>query len=811
MVAIPSPLALLRKIFRPAGGKQEKQADKEGSIGLYGLSRVGKTVFLSVLFREAGRDLQSGRFRLKTRHQETLREMVRTRELLEGKSELKRPAFPPPTQVSRLFHFDAIVNKRRLFPFRTMDYKGEGLDWTRTSGSTETIEFLSSCQCLLFLYEPDEQMLDPSDAEVDVVEPERMRRIELFTSMIANLRKDRKVKLDMPIGLIITKADLLEGFQSLPEEHSVLLNRQLINKKFTDPKDFIDKVLRQPHIQENGPWRRQVKRILTALTLFWDDVLDAAPGFQVFFVSSTGGTKTIETENGQREVVPPPNFRPKGVLAPFYWVVDMLETRQRVRSLHRFAVRWILIPTALLQLVIGGFHIWMRYFDLPEKIGGLKRSTSGESIILEKDIRYRLFLPGIHRRLLNVQYARSAGLYLTELERRCKLPMDLKPVEETSTKDLTKYKQWPSRELRERVESASQRLRRETPSIANRIDEALAVVNGALLRSIEKTIERSGSLPAWQEDPEGKVKQFYEHFAPYPATSDFAVDLFKGIDKQTREKRIRSSFAQVQRLTRSGNLSDRARLETELAMLQTQLAQPTTAISPESQAWVNDVAALLRRVDTMSRAEAEEHESDFPLLLAIVPEGGQGSDAAGGGEGDMEFEALKESLSDWESDKVLYYTQGLQAANEYLRKTPDPTDAQALKHHRAVKKWVDKVKAWQSEGVRVAVKVTDGGGFPCVYEKRGGQYLGPHRIGQEPASDLEVLWILSSPPAGDSNGVRLYFSPGCDTPQPGNLGNREVVLGLKELLGGQKARVGNRGTEVAVELAGSDALPVFGQ
>lgn len=807
-MTIPSPLAVLRKIFKPSGGRAKTPADKEGSIGLYGLSKVGKTVFLSVLFREATLDAwRSGRFKLLTRHQETLREMVRNRELLEGRSELGRPAFPPPTQVSRLFHFDAIVGKRRLFPFRTMDYKGEGLDWTRTSGSTETIEFLSSCHCLLFLYEPDEQMLDRGGSDLDVAEPERMRRIELFTTMIANLRKsDRKVKLNMPIGLLITKADLLEGFNSLSEEDTILLNRRLINAKFTDPQDFIAKVLQQPHIQNNGPWQRQVRRILTGLTLFWDEVLNSAPIFQVFFVSSTGGTDTITNERGEQEVVPLPAFRPKGVLAPFHWVVDMLETRQRARAWHHFTIRWVLIPTLVLQVFLAGLHLWMHEIDLPRKENAIRNSPTGTTFDTEKKWPYGVFFPGIHKRLVSMKAARTVENYLLELFARSARPqLDPPPTDKVMVNRPSEYKTWPSQTLYTEIRA----FKKDVPELASNIDAALLRLDSTLRDAVYRTINKMRSSPLWKEDPIGRAKAVYDHFAlDGPAGNQLAADWYNGIKVKREETQIGELRAAVDQLARSQNVADRVKLQSKLEQLQGRLEGASESVMPpEERQRIAELSLLLANVDGMSEAEAKAHEDNYPIIAAIVA--ARSGEAAGGG--DPEYLDLKTWMDSDGEDPVLYYDEGSRRARAYLTNTSDRADAETVRNRGTVDRWLRDITRWQTNGLIVTVRVTQAGIFPKFFEMRGtgspsDQPRGPYSIGQ----DVEVLWTLSKPPLRGDKGVRLYFSPSGNRPSESDLGKRLVILGLRELLGGQPVSVGESGAIVKATLIGSGSLPVLG-
>ncbi len=816
-VAIPSPAGVVRKLFR---GQVATKPPKEdvGSIGLYGLSKAGKTVYLTMLFREASLDTQEpGRpkFKLQSRHLDTLKEMHHYRELLEGGSEIGRPAFPTSTTVTRLYRFDAIINRRYRYPFRTMDYKGEGLDVHHTSGTEETIEFLSSCHCLLFLYEPDEQMLDRHKEEADRAEPERRRRIELFTNMIANLRteKTHRVKLDMPIGLVITKADKLEGFHLLEERDTVLLKGSLANAKFTDANNFIERVLAQEHIRRHRPWHRQVRRILTGLTYFWDEILDSAPAFQVFFASSTGGTETIINDKGVEEVVPPAQLQPKGVLTPFHWVVDMLETRRRVKQINHVALRWILIPTLVLHLVMLGLTLWVLHERLGQDLQKMRTSPSGKSSYGETRKAYRLY-PGVRARLKAAAGATRIRNNLEVLFERSRgtLP-DAPPTDDDQA----------SKALRRQVEDdlkALGALPSMTPTVRE-VHTALAQLERDLNQAVHRTIQDQYRSPRFTGDKaEQKAQRLGEYYALQGDLGEEAADWLKVLRTGNVQVGADALYGEILRLVATTSVANQDLLRSKIKTLSGILDANPDLLSAAERSTLDEIQNALERVADMTAADAAGYRNRYPLIAAIVDdrlsanqEGGAANANPGGDPG---FLKLAAHLKAREPDLVAYYTDGMPRAQDYVQETGGSPDPSVQAGRAAASAWLEAIARWQNEGLSVRIRTEDLGSYRNFYQVLGvGDNVvfdGPFTVG----TDVEVRWRLGRPPADPTTGVRLYFSPSGDPPARDEQANvlrstLTVVLGLSELLGGKAVLVGARQTPVRFTLVGDDALPRLAQ
>ena len=816
---IPSPADLFRKIFPVSRDKDKTPKKTDGSIGLYGLSKAGKTVFLSVLFREAVADARaSRRFSLRTRHQETLREMLRNRDLLEGRSELGRPAFPPPTITQKLYHFDAILNRKHLYPFRTMDYKGEGLDWTRTSGSEETIEFLSGCDCLLFLYEPDEEMLNRGTDDVDILEPARFNRLQQFNTMIAKLRKDQGVKLNMPIALVITKADLLDGFDMISEQDTVLLGRQLLHAKFNDPETFIRRVLDQPHIKAHPPWARQVRKVLTALTLFWEEALHSAPTFQVFFVSATGGTEELKNERGEKEVVPPARLRPKGVLPPFFWVVDMVMTLRQVRILNRIAWRWLLPITFVLNL--GIFYLNYTTLDtfLRDQVAQAedairKGKFDGKGEFIRRNLKMQIFYRPLYNRWMTMDGAariRTDLLKLAAYGDETNLPEIAKADESTRA----------ASRLKTNIESELPKLKSDTPGLAADVEQTLASLDDELKQAIKATIR--GNASKWgPEKAAVYIQTFVRQYAISPGFEEDALRYYDDFVSGKIRDDLDNQVRQITLMAMGNDVTRRDPLTTNLDTFvqKAATAGPTYAAQVEK---VRNWQTMLSRVDNMSSQEAALHRADFPLLKALVdfrlengeaggPGSGGGVDGPSGGGSDAAYTELLDYLGEIDSSPSTYYSAGLQKARDYLRRTNGREEPSIAQNRAAANRWINAVDRWTRSGldvhIRVARNIPFQGYYEIVGEGDAPQVNGPFN----PGAEVKVKWQLETTTQGPGR-LRLYFSPLGKAPQPSEyeLLLREpytVRVGVAELLEGRPVMVGSAATPVTIEITDRSGLP----
>lgn len=822
---IPSPVQFFKKIFSPAKGKEgAAPAKKEGSIGLYGLSKAGKTVFFTVAFRESALDIRAkGRFRLTTTHPDTLREMQLNRKLLEGTSpEYGRPIFPPPTQVSRLFHFDAHISNRYIYPFRTMDYKGEGLDLTRSLSSQETVEFLSSCHCLLFLYEPDEQMLDRGRDDLEINEDERMRRIELFITMIESLRRSGdRPRLDMPIGLIITKADRLEGFQALADDDTVLLNRKLANMRFAGPADFIRKVLDQPHVQQNPHWQRQLRRILTGLTLFWEHVLTYAPTFQVFFVSSTGGTQTIENERGETEVVPPRNFKSKGILAPLHWVVEMLEFRRKIHFWRGLAWRLALL-SVIVHVVIGviSFKVLDQNLGVDLKI---LETSSKETNPMEKRWKKYYFYPTLRSQILTVCAAVRIKNNLQTLNTWALSRSLVTPA--ATDKNARSAAQLDSL-IRADARTA------QAGDLENRVSEVLELLSMDLSRSVRHTIDAAvvAPKPVLGKEPDETVRRIGDYYCIPPGGSE-AVDYYNASLSGNKSQFWKGKWDRANGIARSDSVECKADLMILLEDLVRQFKEDATFRIPgaqlnELQIWQLD----LSETDTMTLPEAAQRAQKhrIPFIEAIVRARLQGPGAGGGGGGgagagagacidatlglDTGYLQLATFMQENRSDPLQYFVAGMRRARTYLSSTKDRTEPGIEKNRANADAFARAMDRWEKSGIPASIQVVDAGGYMTFFEVVGeGDQVkigDPHPVDQAAA----VTWRLGEARPGPGRGLRLYFSPSQNKPAGSEAleSPLTVTVGMPELLSHRAVSVGRAQKPVTLKLLNPEVLPSFG-
>lgn len=813
-----SPGDLLRRVF-PAPKKDAATAkDRVGSIGIYGLSKSGKTVYLAMLHREAAHNsANAARFRL-TAKDSTLTEMLRTKELLEGRSELGRPAFPPSTTATKYYTFDAFINRRHRYVFNTMDYKGEGLDWRRPEAGDETVAFLNKCSCLLFLYEPDREMLDLSSESVDPNEPERLNRLMMFNAMLASMRKDRDLRLDMPVALVITKADLLDGFEQLKEKDTTLLGNDLLYAKFADSETFIRKVLDQDHVKSNPPWARQLHKVLSALTIFWNEVLDQAPAFQVFFVSSTGGVDTIPNERGDKEVVPPARLRPKGVLNPAYWVVDMVTTMQRTRTLNRIIWRWLLPLTLVLQIGLGYLNYQFIGREYHKQAEGFSRSAASIDrvhILQSPPWIYWLFyhpLYARHETLKTAVTLRNDLKVLAGYAGSAQLPIKAPKPDKTVqflTQDINNLLAEHGNELGDDAERIREFLRSLDDRMKDRIFSTITVsAQDWKAEAVNPTLDllvASYGPPSAQGDEELK--------AAMKTAYDDAI-------ASQNQMSVAAQWQAINQLVQRTNATDRYTLGPKLEQF---IPRAEGVQRDLAQRWLGALAK-----DPISLEEARLLGPIFEAIwtakqAAQPPPGAVGGSRLEDGNArpagppgapvasDLELAGLIRFLDDSLVHPSVYYGAGSQRAERYLAKAKDTPPGLTRTEPRAVERWVAAVQAWRDSGLDIPIRVVDAGIYRYYYEVigvgNGAQFRGPYA----PGNVATVRWKLESPPGGAGN-LRLFFSPSNRRPEASECDRilrsaATVRVGVAELLEHKPVLVGSPARSMTIEVVDLLLLP----
>lgn len=347
-------LALFKKLKakrkKKAGEKEAPPAPRVSKIAVFGHTNVGKTVFF-VMAHEAARD--DLRFRLDTRDDQTASELLSNLKMLrgleasvvEGARTEKRVErrFPPPTSETKTLSFVAILKQRKRFDFTSLDYRGEiaSID-EQPELKEDLINFCVESDCILFFIEPD----------VIFSELYCKNQLASFKSLLQRVVNGGR-SLSVPVGLVVTKADLLEGFEDEP--HSVLISRRYEYAKSKRYGQFVERLLDQPHVRTNERWRTDLRRVLEHLEDFFKTLSGMSLDYQVFFVSAIGSNPPQKLdERGAAVNVPPRSMRPIGIKEPFKWAVTRALVQKRIRA-WRKVTRWVFWLAFL----------WCLFFSIP--------------------------------------------------------------------------------------------------------------------------------------------------------------------------------------------------------------------------------------------------------------------------------------------------------------------------------------------------------------------------------------------------------------------------------------------------------------
>ena len=352
---------LILKIFKK-GAKYRKKAkpqEKGGEeargkipglfqVGVCGHTSSGKTVFFTMLY-EKGRNEPD--FRLATLDDLTAKEIHENIRLLKG---LKRTEvgggvrdvqgerrFPDPTSGESHFNFEATLNHRTRFRFTTLEYKGENIALEEDLDSKKSlVDYLSECDCLLFFIEPS------------VIRSELLRQEQLATFINLMERiSNGGFGINIPIGLVVTKSDLLEGFER--EDQTVVIQPSYEYLKTRGFESFLKGILNQSSIRNRSSWQGQLRDLLRNLKPFFESLMERTLDFQIFFVSSTG--LQLEREEGTKERRTPPEvLRPMGITDPLKWAADRLLLKKKIRWFRKFA-KWVFVLSFL----------WILFYSIP--------------------------------------------------------------------------------------------------------------------------------------------------------------------------------------------------------------------------------------------------------------------------------------------------------------------------------------------------------------------------------------------------------------------------------------------------------------
>ncbi len=322
------------------GGKPS--GPRERKIGIFGHTRAGKTVFLTMLWHQT-----HGRrdFSLETDDYQTRQDMSSYYDLLSSGE------WPPPTATERLYRFTAVIDTTIRYPFESQDYQGESVSIDReVETGKEFLEYFESCDAVFILVDAEDLIFHGEDAA-----QRRRKKIDSFELMLAQLVEGTRNRLRIPVAIIVTKADLLDGYRD--PSQVVLVSDDIRYSRYRGYDNFVSAVLAQKHVSAHLPWREQVEEVLLMMKPLVDYCLTKSPDLQVFFVSSTGGVDTVEQPDGGKSARPPKDLKPIGLEMPFVWSVHLL--MQKRRALIARKIKWYVSAAAVLFIgLFSLFNFW---------------------------------------------------------------------------------------------------------------------------------------------------------------------------------------------------------------------------------------------------------------------------------------------------------------------------------------------------------------------------------------------------------------------------------------------------------------------
>ncbi len=318
-------------------------------IGIFGHANAGKTVYFTVLNEDCkiSKKLQisvtdtatAGEFLSNYRSIWGLGTATDAGTVVDFRGERK---FPDSSKSDKILKFNAIVDRKKKLSVVTYDYPGDAVSISSgEDASDKVIDFMAGCDGLLFFYDP----------KILGAELESQARVASYVNMLEILAPIR-TRLPIPIGVVVTKADILPGFN---EERAQLIGPEDEYLTSEDFDIFFERVLGSAKVASDSAWAGSVRNVLVKLKDFLQVVLRRTLDFQMFFVSCTGvEPEKIGTGVGHSIYAPPPKMQPVGVKEPFYWLLNSIVRNKR---LSRF--RTVAKYTTMLSV------LWMVVFSLP--------------------------------------------------------------------------------------------------------------------------------------------------------------------------------------------------------------------------------------------------------------------------------------------------------------------------------------------------------------------------------------------------------------------------------------------------------------
>jgi hypothetical protein len=338
-----SKLAGKKKGQKPAGGFDWPSGVR---IGVFGHTNSGKTVYFTVLNEECkvSRGLQ-----LSVTDNATAGEFLKNYRAIWGLGTSNEVGtvvdlqgekqFPNPSTKDRLLQFNAILDGDKNLPIIAVDYPGAAVSISEPSDLKDKItDFMDGCDGLMFFF----------DTKILQAELTTQAHVASFVNMIERLAPLGS-RLPIPVSLVITKADTLEGFSS--DDQVALISEEDENLLSENFELFLERTLAGSKLSGNPAWSGSVRTVLVKLREFLKVVVGRTLDFQVFFTSCTGSTpEKIGTDVGRSIYRPPERMAPIGVREPFEWLLRSLVRNRsisRLRGIAKFvatlSVIWIIV------------------------------------------------------------------------------------------------------------------------------------------------------------------------------------------------------------------------------------------------------------------------------------------------------------------------------------------------------------------------------------------------------------------------------------------------------------------------------------
>jgi len=340
-------------------------------IGIFGHSNAGKSVFFTVLNEECkvARDIQ-----LSVTDNATAAEFLRNYRAIWGLGTTSEVGtvvdlhgekkFPDPSRRELVLQFNAILQGGTNLPVVAIDYPGSAVAISEPSELKDKItDFMTGCHGLLFFFDP----------KVLGSELDTQAHVAAFVNMIERLAP-LGARLPIPIGRVITKADILDGFAG--DDQVVLISDDDENLLAENFEAFLERTLASSRVASSPAWSGSVRSVLIRLREFLKVVVGRTLDFQVFFISCTGSQpEKIGTDVGRSIYRPPEPMSPIGVKEPFAWLVRSIVRNRRISRLRSFAKYVATISIVWIAMFSAPFLFHFGYL--------LPKATRVEDNILE--------------------------------------------------------------------------------------------------------------------------------------------------------------------------------------------------------------------------------------------------------------------------------------------------------------------------------------------------------------------------------------------------------------------------------------------